>query len=51
MPADNATDILLSSTLSWDASIATSYDVFFGQDPLALTLLGNVAATSIEPPA
>jgi hypothetical protein len=56
-PADSATDILLTTNLTWDvAANATSYDVYFGTDQTAVTNrdaavdIGNQAGTTYDPP-
>ena len=46
-PANAATNIALSTTLTWAAaSTATSYDVYYGTSSPPTTLLGNYTTTS-----
>ena len=49
-PADGSTQVLPLEKLTWDVSpFAISYRVYFGTDPDALELLGEVTETSIPP--
>ena len=46
-PANTATEILMNTMLSWNASGATSYDIYFGTTEL--TYMGEVSEMSYDP--
>jgi PKD repeat protein len=52
-PADNAADVALNATLSWDvADYASSYDVYFDTvNPPVTLLCGSLTGTSVSPGA